>query len=176
MLSIILFIIISIILAYIVITYTLIKNNRANSRKAWYELKTKFDEHFSILKPLIKFVKNNGYSEAEMVISLKKAYSIYKKAKSPNDYSAAYLHMDRGLNRLMFISKTNSILNEDQTYKDLIAEIILTSEKVSFQSKFYNDLVKSYNKKVIKIPTSIIANIFNFGIMTEVVVAENDDT
>ena len=115
-----------------------------------------------LIPNLVNTVK--GYVEheektIEMITSarenLLKADSVDEKAKANED-------LDNALNALMVIVENYPDLKANENFINLQDELAGTENRISTVRRDYNEAVKSYNTKIQKFPTNIIAKIFNF--------------
>ncbi len=115
-----------------------------------------------LIPNLVNTVK--GYVEheektIEMITSarenLLKANTVDEKAKANED-------LDNALNALMVVVENYPDLKANENFINLQDELAGTENRISTARRDYNETVKSYNTKIQKFPTNIIAKIFNF--------------
>jgi LemA protein len=74
--------------------------------------------------------------------------------------------LSAGLGRLMAISEAYPTLKADATMMQLTDELASTENRIAFARQAYNDAVMVYNITREQVPTSLIANTYNFRVAT----------
>lgn len=83
------------------------------------------------------------------------AGSVKESADANNMLSAT-------LKSLFAVAENYPQLKANENFMRLQEELAATENKIAFSRQFYNDVVMSYNVTIAKIPTNIIASVFNF--------------
>jgi LemA protein len=66
------------------------------------------------------------------------------------------------LKSLFAVAENYPELKANENFLRLQEELSATENKIAFARQFYNDIVMSYNVAIAKVPTNIIASMFNF--------------
>ena len=87
----------------------------------------------------------------------------YAGAQTIDSKAVASGEVESALSRLLVIMENYPELKSVQTVTQLMDELAGTENRISVERKRYNDLVLDYNTTIKKIPTNLIASIFNFN-------------
>lgn len=143
-------------------SYNEIVTLKENVSNEYSNINVQLERRADLIPNLVNTVK--GYVEheektIEMITSarenLLKADSVDEKAKANED-------LDNALNALMVIVENYPDLKANENFINLQDELAGTENRISTVRRDYNEAVKSYNTKIQKFPTNIIAKIFNF--------------
>ena len=70
--------------------------------------------------------------------------------------------LDAALTQLNVVVEAYPELKSDTTYIGLMDELAGSENRISTARKDYNEVVRSYNQRIVTFPTSILANMFGF--------------
>ena len=143
-------------------SYNEIVTLKENVSNEYSNINVQLERRADLIPNLVNTVK--GYVEheektIEMITSarenLLKANTVDEKAKANED-------LDNALNALMVVVENYPDLKANENFINLQDELAGTENRISTVRRDYNEAVKSYNTKIQKFPTNIIAKIFNF--------------
>jgi LemA protein len=100
--------------------------------------------------------------EQTIFTAIADARTKYSGAKTPDEKAAAAGQVESALSRLLVISENYPNLKSSDTVQALMSQLEGTETRINVQRMRYNDVVKSYNLKVMRFPSSIIASMFGF--------------
>ena len=159
-------IIVSIIIVGLVVlvvgAYNGLITSRNRVKNAWSQIDVQLQRRFDLIPNFVESVK--GYMKHEegvltKVTELRNAWagasSVGKKAELDSELSST-------LKTIMAVSENYPDLKANKNFTDIQEELKSTEDKIAYARQFYNDSVTMYNTKLEKIPTNIIASIFNF--------------
>ncbi|MCK7492309.1 MAG: LemA family protein [Comamonadaceae bacterium] len=66
------------------------------------------------------------------------------------------------LSRLMVVSEAYPELKANENFKEMMAQLKDTEDKIMFNRQFYNDTAMKFNVKVEMFPGNIVAKLFKF--------------
>lgn len=133
-----------------------------NVDNKYADMDVQLERRADLVPNLVNTVK--GYAKHEEAVikevttarkNLVNANGIEEKAKANSELSSA-------LNKLMVIVENYPDLKASANFINLQDELSGTENRISTARRDYNDAVKSYNAKIKKIPTNIIASISGF--------------
>ena len=155
-------IIIVVLFVLVVGAYNGLITSRNRVKNAWSQIDVQLQRRFDLIPNFVESVK--GYMKHEegvltKVTELRNAWagasSVGKKAELDSELSGA-------LKTIMAVSENYPDLKANKNFTDLQEELKSTEDKIAYARQFYNDSVTMYNTKLEKIPTNIIASMFNF--------------
>ena len=142
----------------------------------WAQVETQYQRRFDLIPNLVNTVKGIfeqeqivfvGIAEArskigEATAQLDEATSKYEGAATANEKDAAGVEAGGALGRLIAIWESYPELRSVETVTQLMDNLEGTENRISVERKRYNDLVRDYNTTIKRVPTNIIASMFNF--------------
>jgi LemA protein len=114
-----------------------------------------------------------GYAEHEqktlqdVVEARSKATSISIDASTATpeqmqEWMAAQQEVGSALGRLIAVSESYPTLRANENFLELQAQLEGTENRIKVERDRYNEAVKSYNVKIRRFPTNILAGLFGF--------------
>jgi LemA protein len=100
--------------------------------------------------------------EQSVFDSIAEARTRYSGATTANEKAIAANQVESALGRLLVITENYPQLKSSDTAQSLIVELEGTENRVSTERMRFNEAVQSYNLKVMRFPSSIIAGLFGF--------------
>lgn len=115
-----------------------------------------------LIPNVVSTVKSFAKHETEVFDKVLEARSALVNANTTEDKAEANAQLDTALQGINVIVENYPELKSDATYISLMDELEGSENRIAVARKDYNDVVKSYNNKVIRFPGSIVAKIFGF--------------
>ena len=157
----ILLIILGVIVLYIILAYNSLIVLRTRINNAWSQIDVQLKRRYDLIPNLIRTVQGYVKHEKTVLTDITKARtqlmsgSVKDKAKASDQLTSA-------LKSLFAVAENYPQLKANENFKMLQEELSGTESKIAYARQFYNDSVMSFNIKVQRFPTSIIANALNF--------------
>jgi len=154
-------IIIGIIILYIIMAYNSLIVLRTRIKNAWSQIDVQLKRRYDLIPNLVKTVKGYVKHEKTVLTDLTRERSnlikgsMQSKAKASNQITDA-------LKSVFAVAENYPDLKASENFKMLQEELSGTESKIAYARQFYNDSVMSFNIKVQRFPTNIIANLFKF--------------
>lgn len=139
-----------------------LKNRVKNS---WAQIDVQLKRRFDLIPNLVETVKGYASHEKEIFQEFAKARGLYAKAAQTGSVAEASLAeqgVSGALSRLLMVQERYPELQANENFKDLMAQLKETEDKISFGRQFYNDTALKMNNKIALFPSNIVANIFGF--------------
>lgn len=148
--------------SWLVSTYnSLVVGNQQVDIK-WAQVENQLERRFALFDNLVATVKGASQQEQEVFGKIAEARTRYsgsatvdQKVQAANEFSA--------LARLLVIQENYPNLQSIQAYRDLIAEISGTENRIAVERARFNETVGAYNVKVKTFPGNVMASLFGFG-------------
>ena len=115
-----------------------------------------------LIPNLVNTVKGYASHEESIMKEVSDARAALVGANNTGDQLAANEQMTSALNRLLAIAENYPDLKANTNFIQLQDELSGTENRITQARRAYNDAVKTYNTKIQRFPTSLIAGIFNF--------------
>lgn len=122
-------------------------------------VQTQYQRRADLIPNLVETVKGYATHEQKTLNAVVEARSGLQNAKTPSELTEADANLTRSINIMV---EAYPELKADKTYIALMDELAGTENRIQVARSDYNEVVKQYNSKIIKFPTSIFAKMFGF--------------
>lgn len=126
------------------------------------DIQTTLQRRADLISNLVNTVKGYASHEESIMKEVSDARAALVGAKDTGAQLAANDRMTSALNRLLAIAENYPDLKANTNFIQLQDELAGTENRITQARRAYNDAVKTYNTKIQRFPTSLIAGIFNF--------------
>lgn len=126
------------------------------------DIQTTLQRRADLIPNLVNTVKGYASHEESIMQEVSDARAALVGAKDTGAQLAANDRMTSALNRLLAIAENYPDLKANTNFIQLQDELAGTENRITQARRAYNDAVKTYNTKIQRFPTSLIAGIFNF--------------
>ena len=126
------------------------------------DIQTTLQRRADLIPNLVNTVKGYASHEESIMKEVSDARAALVGANNTCDKLAANEQMTSALNRLLAIAENYPDLKANTNFIQLQDELSGTENRITQARRAYNDAVKTYNTKIQRFPTSLIAGIFNF--------------
>ena len=126
------------------------------------DIQTTLQRRADLIPNLANTVKGYASHEESIMKEVSDARAALVGANNTGDQLAANEQMTSALNRLLAIAENYPDLKANTNFIQLQDELSGTENRITQARRAYNDAVKTYNTKIQRFPTSLIAGIFNF--------------
>ncbi|MEO0225687.1 MAG: LemA family protein [candidate division WOR-3 bacterium] len=155
--------IIIIVLAIILIAmYNRLVVLRTQVDNAWSQIDVQLKRRYDLIPNLVETVKGYAKHEREVFEKVTELRSRAMSASSVKESADANNMLTATLKTLFAVAENYPELKANENFLRLQEELSATENKIAFSRQFYNDIVMNYNAAIAKVPTNIIASIFNF--------------
>jgi len=136
---------------------------RENVDNEWRQVETQYQRRFDLIPNLVNTVKGAASFEQDTLTAVTEARSQFQNAGSRSEQVSAATSFDSALSRLLVTVEAYPQLQATQAFRDLMVETSGTENRIAVARKDYNDAVASYNVKVKRFPTNILAGLFGYS-------------
>lgn len=143
-------------------TYNGLVSSDQEVNAAWSNVENQYQRRADLLPNLVEVVKGYAKHEATVFEEVTKARSQWAGAKTPDEKVSAAKEMDSAMSRLMVVVESYPDLKASTSYTTLQAQIEGTENRISTERKRYTDTATAYNIKIKRIPTSIVADFYDY--------------
>ena len=132
----------------------------------WAQVETQYQRRFDLVPNLVSTVKGAAKFEQETFTAITNARSQWQSAGAAKDRTgqiAAAQGFDSALSRLLVTVEAYPQLQATQAYRDLMAQLEGTENRISVARKDFNDEVQNFNIRVKRFPGILLAKIFGYA-------------
>ena len=155
-------VIIAIFAAILIPSYNGFVNGEEDVNKAYAQIENQLQRRMDLIPNLVNTVKGFAAHEKEVLGNIADARSRLSGANTPEEQAEANNALTGALSRLLVVVENYPELKADANFRQLMDELAGTENRLSVAREDYNAVVSDYNKKVKRMPGSIVASIFGF--------------
>ena len=116
-----------------------------------------------LIPNLVNTVKGYANQEKEIINTVTTAREKLVGANSVTAKAEADQELTNALSRLLVVVENYPELKSSQNFIQLSDELAGTENRIATARRDYNEAVKTYNLKIKKFPSNVMANMFGFG-------------
>lgn len=149
-------------LIYCFATYNSLVTLSVSADAQWKQVETDYQRRFDLIPNLVESVKGVMKQEQSVFTAIADARTKYAGATTPDAKAKAAGEVETSLGRLIMITENYPQLKSSDTVQTLMSQLEGTENRINVQRMKFNDTVKAYNLKVMRIPSSIVASMTGF--------------
>lgn len=163
--------IVAVVVVWAISGYNGLVSKEEGVNQAWANVESAYQRRSDLIPNLVNTVKGYAEHESETLQAVTdaraKATSInIDPATATPEQVAAYMEAQQGvgsaLGRLIAVSESYPELKANNNFRDLQAQLEGTENRIKVERDRYNEAVKTFNVKIRRFPTNILASIFGF--------------
>ncbi len=147
----------------LVVTYNKLITASENVDNQWAQVEAQYQRRFDLIPNLVSSVQGIMSQEQEIFGQLADARTRYSAAASTNDKVAAASDLESSLGRLLVIMENYPQLNSVENVQTLMVQLEGTENRISVERMRYNDMIKTFNVSIKRIPVAWIAAALGFS-------------
>ena len=144
-------------------TYNSLISLRNRKDDQFSQIDVQLKRRADLIPNLVETVKGYAKHESKTLEDVIKARNTYTTAHTVDEKVKASGEITNALNKLFALSESYPDLKANTNFMSLQNDLKDTEDKISMARQFYNDTVLTYNNKVERIPSNIVANISGFN-------------
>ena len=148
---------------YLMVTYNSLVSANESVDNQWAQVESQYQRRFDLIPNLVESVKGVMAQEQKVFGDIAEARTRYADATSVSEKAAAAGEVESALARLLVVMENYPQLRSSDTVQTLMAQLEGTENRISVERQRYNDQVKTYNLKIKRVPTSMVASMFGFN-------------
>ena len=154
-------IIIIILVCYVYGMYNLFNHLSNKSDRHFVELDTYFQKRINLLPTLVNIFKQYNLEKDTIDRILFLTKDDYSKQTS-KEKIITNIELNKLIDRLWEIADSNIILKQNPVFLNVIKQFNLVEEEIVVAKKYYNEVVKKYNRAVNIFPNNLLSKILKF--------------
>lgn len=129
----------------------------------WSVVETQYQRRLDLIPNLVSSVRGIMTQEQEIFGKIAEARTAYGSASTPNAKAEAASQMETSLSRLLVVMENYPQLNSSQNVRDLMTQLEGTENRISVERIRFNEIVRDYNIKIKRFPSSLLASLTGFS-------------
>ncbi len=165
--------------------YNAIQSNDEQVKSSWSEVVNQYQRRADLVPNLVNSVKGFAQQEKDVLLGVTNARakvgSIQATPEVLNDpgafakFQAAQGELTNALSRLLVVTENYPQLKSDALFRDLVAQLEGTENRITVARNRYIKAVQDYNVTVRRFPTNLTAMLFKMEVKPNFTV-ENEKT
>ncbi len=151
-----------IIVIWLFASYNGLVSASENVNGKWSQVETQLQRRADLIPNLVSTVKGYAAQEKQIFTAVAEARSKLLNAQGPADSAQANGELTSALGRLLAISEAYPQLKSDANFRQLQDELAGTENRIALSRKDYNESVQSFNTKIKRFPSNLVAGMFGF--------------
>lgn len=150
-------------IGWAVMQYNTLVGMEEGVNSKWSQVETVLQRRNDLIPNLVNTVKGYATHEREVFENVTAARAKMSGAGSMAELSQADGELTQALGRLFAVAENYPQLQASANFQSLQDELAGTENRIATARRDYNGVVESYNAKIRRFPTNIVAGVFGFG-------------
>jgi LemA protein len=143
-------------------TYNSLVTLDESVKGAWAQVENQLQRRYDLIPNLVETVKGYAAHEKEVFVKVTEARSRVGGAASIDDKIGANNQLSAALSRLLLVVERYPELKANTNFIRLQDELAGTENRIAVERRRYNEMVKTFNIKIRRFPTNLLAGMFGF--------------
>lgn len=152
----------ALVVLWVWVGYNGLVTGRETVDRSWADVETQEQRRFDLIPNLVSTVKGAAAFEQETFRGVTEARSRWQGATDRSDQIQAAGQFESALGRLLVTFENYPQLQATQAYRDLLAQLEGTENRITVARRDYNEAVRRYNLRVKRFPGNVLARLFGF--------------
>ena len=152
-----------VLIFWVIAIYNGLARARIRVKEAWSGIDVQLKRRSSLIPNLVETVKGYAAHEKDVLENVTRARAMLDRAATPGQAAQADNMLTGALRSLFAVAEAYPDLKANQNFLELQRELTDTEDKIAYARQFYNTNVTNYNTRIVTVPSSVIAGMFNFA-------------
>lgn len=149
-------------IVWLVFSYNRLVKNRNQMREGWSGIEVQLKRRHDLVPALVQCVKGYQSHERELLEAVTRERSAAQAAHGPAQALGAEKALAHDLGRLIALAENYPDLKADQSFRDLMGQLVEIEDQIQYARRYYNGSVRDLNNAIESFPTNLIAQAFSF--------------
>lgn len=154
--------IVVVIVLWFIVAYNSLIVLRNRMRNAWAQTEVQLKRRHDLIPNLVNTVKGYAQHEKATLEEVTKARQQAVQASGVAEQAKAENFLTQTLRSLFAVVENYPDLKANRNFLELQEELTSTENRIAYARQFYNDSAMKLNNRIEKIPTNLVAAMFNF--------------
>ena len=152
-----------VLLGWVAFSYNTLVEEETIVDTAWASVETQYQRRLDLVPNLVSTVKGAAEFEQSTFVDVTNARTNVMGASTQGQKIEAFQGLDSALARLLVTVEAYPQLNATQGFRDLMAQLEGTENRISVARRDYNEAVMQYTVTIRRFPTVLLAGLLGFG-------------
>jgi LemA protein len=161
-------VIVVLLVIWFVASYNRLVTSRNRAQESWSQIDVELKRRHDLIPNLVETAKGYMAHERgtlEAVTQARNNAMSQAPSGDPAKIAAAENTLTQSLRSLFAVAEAYPDLKAIAAFTQLQEQLTATEDKIEFARRYYNGAVRDFNTAIQRLPTSIIAGMFNFQAM-----------
>lgn len=158
--------IVLLLLLWIIAGYNGLVSARENVTTQWAQVEAQYQRRMDLIPNLVSTVKGAARFEQETLLGVTEARTKWMQGGSRRERIAAADQFESALARLLVTVEAYPQLQAVAAFRDLMAQLEGTENRIAVARRDYNEAVRTYNLRVKRFPGNFLATVFGYEVET----------
>ena len=150
------------LIIWFIATYNFFAGTKTSVDEAFSTMDVYLKKRYDLIPNLVETVKGYAKHESDVLTKITNARAKAQAASTPEEKINANAQLTTALRSINVVAENYPQLKADTNFLNLQGSLSQVENDIANSRKYYNAVVSSYNKKVVKIPSVIVAKICGF--------------
>lgn len=155
-------IVVAAIVIWFIATYNFFAGTKASVEEAFSTMDVYLKKRYDLVPNLVETVKGYAAHESKVLTEITAARARVGEASTGEEKIAANKQLSAALRSINIVAENYPMLKADTNFSGLRNSLSQIEDEIASSRRYYNGVVASYNKKLVKIPSVIVAKICKF--------------
>ena len=165
---IVLIVIVVLLVVWFVASYNRLITSRNRAQESWSQIDVELKRRHDLIPNLVETAKGYMAHERGTLEAVTQARNNAVSQSSTGDpakVAAAENMLTQSLRSLFAVAEAYPDLKAIAAFTQVQEQLTATEDKIEFARRYYNGAVRDFNTSIQRLPTSVIAGMFNFQAM-----------
>ena len=149
--------------ACVVWAYNTQDKARNQMREGWSGIEVQLKRRHDLIPSLVQCVKGYQTHERELLETVARERTEAQAARGAGEVGGAERSLGRDLGKIVALAEDYPDLKADQSFRQLMGELVEIEEQIQFARRYYNGSVRDMNNVIESFPSNLIATMFRFA-------------
>lgn len=147
---------------YVASTYNGLVGLNESADNQWAQVESQYQRRFDLIPNLVESVKGVMKQEKDVFSAIADARTRYAGANTSDSKAQAATQVESAFSRLLVVMENYPQLRSVETVTNLMSQLEGTENRISVERMRFNEIVKTYNVTIKRLPTNIFAGMLGY--------------
>ena len=155
-------VVVLVLIIWLIATYNSLVGHRNSSDVALSDMDIYLKKRYDLIPNLVETVKGYAKHESELLTNVTNARARATAATTAEEKIAADAEVTKALRSINIVAENYPALKADASFMNLQKTLSSIEAEIANSRRYYNARVGTYNGKILRFPTNLVAKMFKF--------------